>query len=564
MLTRLEIRNLAIIDHMAIELGDGLCVLTGETGAGKSIVIDALGLVLGDRASSDSLRPGTERAEISAHFDLTGLQGVHDWLADQGLEPEPDAECIVRRLITAEGRSRAFINAQATTTASLRALGERLIDIHGQHEHQSLMRRGVQRALLDDYAAHAALLDRVADAWRRLQEIDAETRRLSGGEDDRDARIDLLHYQVQELEGLDLKPGELEEVEEEHRRQANAGHLLEHGQRALTLAYEDDQASAQSLAGQAVAELEALLALDPGFGPAHELLASAVIQLQEGADELRRHLEALEVDPERLHWLDQRLQSIHDLARKHRVEAGALPAQREELRQALDELLQAGSRLEALAGERQQALADYRAAAAELSASRGAAARALASEITAVMQRLGMPEGRLEIQVEPAEQPAAAGLDRVEFLVTVNPGQPPRPVAKVASGGELSRISLAVQVVAAHNTGLPTMVFDEVDSGIGGGVAEVVGQQLSRLARRRQILAVTHLPQVASFGDRHLQVQKETDGSSTRTRVQWLEGPDRVEELARMLGGMEITARSRDHAREMMTTARRRAQGASG
>jgi len=559
MLTRIEIRNFAIIDRLEIELRDGLCVLTGETGAGKSIVIDALGLVLGDRASSDAVRPGCDRAEITAHFDLTGLDAIREWLAGQELDEED--ECLVRRVVTAEGRSRAFINGRATTTAALRELGDRLIDIHGQHEHQSLMRRGVQRALLDDYAGHGSLLRHVGEAWDRLQEIDAEIARLTGG-GDRDERADLLRYQVQELQALELEPGELERIEEEHRRQANAERLLEQGYRALSLAYEGDEASAHSLAGQAAAELESLLELDSGFAPAHELLASAVIQLQEGADELRRHLDRLEVDPERLRWLDRRLESVHDLARKHRIDPEELPGQLERLQQELAGLEQAESRVEALQNEREHTREAYDDAAAGLRESRREAARRLGGEVSAVMQQLGMPEGRLEIAVEPAERASAGGTDRVEFLVTVNPGQPARPVARVASGGELSRISLAIQVVAAHNTGLPTMIFDEVDSGIGGGVAEVVGAQLSHLARRRQILAVTHLPQVASFGDRHLRVRKLTEAGSTTTRIEWLEDADRVEELARMLGGIEITSRSRDHAREMISTARRRAREA--
>ncbi|HYW91857.1 MAG TPA: DNA repair protein RecN [Gammaproteobacteria bacterium] len=557
MLTRIEIRNFAIIDRLEIELDGGLCVLTGETGAGKSIVIDALGLVLGDRASSDSVRPGSERAEVTAHFHLATLDRIRSWLAEQGLDE--DDECLVRRIVTTEGRSRAFINGRATTTATLRELGDRLIDIHGQHEHQSLTRRGVQRVLLDDYADHAPLLRGVGDAWARLQEIDAEIASLRGGAD-REDRADLLRYQVRELQALELEPGELERVEGEHRRQANAERLLEQGYRALALAYEGDGADAHTLAGQATAELESLLELDGGFAAAHELLASAVIQLQEGADALRRHLDSLEVDPERLRWLDRRLESIHDLARKHRIAPEELPGQLERLQRELADLEQSESRVEALQEERERTREEYDSAAAELRESRRAAGRRLGMEVSAVMQQLGMPEGRLEIAVEPAERGSASGTDRVEFLVTVNPGQPARPVARVASGGELSRISLAIQVVAAHNTGLPTMIFDEVDSGIGGGVAEVVGAQLSRLARRRQILAVTHLPQVASFGDRHLRVQKLTDRGNTITAVQWLEDSDRVEELARMLGGMEITSRSRDHAREMISTARRRAQ----
>jgi len=554
MLTRIEIRNFAIIDEAAVELGPGLAVLTGETGAGKSILIDALGLVLGDRADTSAIRPGSDRAEITAEFDLAGAPAAADWLAEQELDA--DGDCQMRRVVTAEGRSRGFINGRSTTTANLRALGELLVDIHGQHEHQSLLRGDAQRGLLDDYADHGELLEEVAGLYRRWKERADEVERLRAATRDRDSRLELLRYQVGELEALDLAEGEIDELEADHRRQANAGRLLEQGQRALALAYESDDSNAHGLASRAASELAELVDLDPRFADAHEMLASALVQLQEGAEDLRRRIDDLDMNPERLRYLDERLGSIHELARKHRVEPEALGEHLEALRRELGELEDAEARLDELQGELDRLQADYDDAAGRLSERRSEAAAQLSREATEVMQTLRMPEGELTVTVEQlTERLSALGRDRVVFEVCMNPGQPRQPLNKIASGGELSRISLAIQVAAARHAPIPTMIFDEVDAGIGGRVAEIVGRQLSHLARSRQVLCVTHLPQVASFADRHLQVRKHAEGEETRIGIDPVQDEERVEELARMLGGVEVTARSRDHAREMIERA---------
>ncbi len=549
MLTRIEIRNFAIIDEVSLDLSSGLSILSGETGAGKSILIDALGLVLGDRASADTVRPGAPRAEITAEFDISAQPEAMQWLEEQSLDE--DGLCLLRRVVDSGGRSRAFVNGRTATTQAVRELGEMLVDIHGQHEHQSLMRRDAQRQLLDEFGGHDPLLAEVADSYNRRRELEVELEKLQAA--DRDQRLDLLRYQVNELQALDLQPGEIEQIEQEHRRQANAGRLLEQGQRILAMAWENDEASAHDLATRAVTETTELTELDEGFETARALFESAAIQLQEGVDELRRHLDSLELDPQRLQELEQRIGVLHDLARKHHTSPEGLPECLESLQGELDALEQAEDRIRDLQTQLQSCESEYDKLAQKLTAARQQAADQLASQTGAVMQTLGMPDSRLEVGIETDEARfSATGRDNIELNVSMNPGQPPRPLRKVASGGELSRISLAIQVVAATNNSIPCMIFDEVDSGVGGAVAEIVGQQLKNLAQGRQVMCVTHLPQVAAFADHHYQVSKHSNGSDTVTRIQPLQEKQRVEELARMLGGVEITDRTLAHAKEMI------------
>lgn len=549
MLTRIEIRNFAIIDEVVLELGPGLSILSGETGAGKSILVDALGLVLGDRASADTIRPGASRAEITAEFDLSAQPAASQWLESQSLDE--DGLCLLRRVVESGGRSRAFVNGRTTTTQLLRELGEMLVDIHGQHEHQSLMRREAQRHLLDEFGDHHKLLAQVTRSFQQRRDIEAELEHLQAA--DRDQRLDLLRYQVNELEALDLQPEEVEQIEQEHRRQANAGRLLEQGQQILAMAWENDEASAHDLTTRAATATAELSDIDEGFDAARELFESAAIQLQEGVDELRRHLEHLDLDPQRLAELEQRIGVLHDLARKHRTTPEMLPQCLDELRGELESLEQAEERIQALEKQRQDCEREYAEQADKLTTARQQTADKLAAGVGTVMQTLGMPDSRLEISLETdPERFSASGRDTVEINVSMNPGQPPRPLRKVASGGELSRISLAIQVVAATHNSIPCMIFDEVDSGVGGAVAEIVGQQLSRLAAGRQVMCVTHLPQVAAFAEHHYQVSKHSDGRDTITRIESLDHEQRLEELARMLGGVNITERTLAHAKEMM------------
>ncbi len=555
MLTHIHIWNFAIVEGLDLPLENGLTVLTGETGAGKSILLDALGLALGDRADSSVIRHGAEKAEISVTFSTHDAPEAEAWLREHELDSA--GECIIRRVIAAGGPSKAFINGKPAAAASLRELGEMLVDLHGQHEHQSLLRQEAQRQLLDDFAGHGGLLAELADAWRRWREKQSELERLRQAASERDDRLELLRYQVQELEELGLAEGELAELEAEHRRLANASGLLETGQRVLQTLDGDDPACAGNLLAAALHDVGEMSATDPALAGVTELLDSAVIQSREAASELRRYLDGLELDPERLAWLEQRLATIQDLARKHHCEPEALPALLPRLQAELAELEQAEVRAGNLQAEVDAALDAYHRLAQKLGKSRRSAARKLGKAVTESMQTLGMEGGRFEVSVTPLEPqaPAATGLERIAFMVSANPGQPLKPLAKVASGGELSRISLAIQVITARDSRIPTLIFDEVDVGIGGRVAEIVGQLLRTLGEQRQVICVTHLPQVAALGHHHLQVSKTADRNQTHSHIAILDADARVDELARMLGGIEITEQTLSHAREMIERA---------
>lgn len=555
MLTHLHIRDFAIIDELELELGPGMTALTGETGAGKSILIDALGLVLGDRADSQAIRPGARRAEISAQFDLAGLDGVAAWLAERELDA--DGECVLRRVAGADGRSRGYVNGRPAPMSTLRELGEQLVDIHGQHEHQSLLRRDAQRELLDAFGEHGTERAAVAQAFDAWRDAHARLERLGADPGERAERIDLLRYQVQELDALALAEGEVATLDEEQRRLANAGELLERCQRALALLHDDDERSAHGLLSAAGADIEHVAAYDPELASAAELISSALIQCDEAVTAVRAHAEGTELDPGRLQQVEQRLGAVHDLARKHRVEPEALPARLEQLRAELDELEHAGERAAEVEAEVERCAAAYRAAAERLHAARADAAARLGEQVSAAMQDLGMPGGAFETGVEwrGDARPSPGGMDTVEFRVSANPGQPLAPLRRVASGGELSRISLAIQMIGSRRAGIPTQIFDEVDAGIGGGVAAVVGDRLRGLGEHRQVLCVTHLAQVAARAHHHLQVTKAAHEDRTQARLHALGSEERVEEIARMLAGRRITDQSRAHAREMLAGA---------
>ena len=554
MLTHIHIRDFAIVDELELELTPGMTALTGETGAGKSILVDALGLVLGDRAGTEAIRHGADKAEVTAIFQVGALPAVREWLRERELDA--DDECQLRRIIGREGRSRAFINGRPAPVQSLKELGELLADIHGQHEHQSLLRREVQRELLDAYAEHGADLATLGALYREHKSLCEALEQLRGAAQDRGARSDLLRFHIQELEALAVQPGELTGLEEEHGRLANAGRLLESCQRAVAALYEDE-VSATSLLGHAHAELLELVRFDPQLKTLCDLLDGALIQTREASDELRDYAERMEQDPARLDWIDQRLAAIQQVARKHRCKPDELPGLLERSRQEFQQLEHADEHFDALERDIAQRAKDYVAVASGIRRRRQQAAVDLGEKISVAMRELGMPGGRFTINLEdlPAGEFTRHGLDRIEFRVSANPGQPPLPLTKVASGGELSRISLAIQVIATHASPIPTLVFDEVDTGIGGGVAEVVGRQLRALGERRQVLCVTHLPQVAAQAHQQCQVQKLTGDETTRTRIRRLTDSERIDEIARMLGGIEVTASTRAHAEEMIQRA---------
>lgn len=554
MLTHIAIKDLVIVSSLELDLTPGMTALTGETGAGKSILIDALGLALGEKADASMIRTGRERAEVSAGFDLTHCPDARAWLEQQTLDDGD--ECLIRRVLVRKGRARAFINGQSASGAQLRALGDLLVDIHGQHAHQSLLRPAAQRSLLDAYGGHQTMATQVAQGYRRYRELDTRWRELSAARDERAERMDLLRYQLHELEDLALTDGELDALDQEQRRLANLGNLQSTTAALVDQLFEGENALRDQL-GHATRELAGLVEIDPDLSETRELIEGATVQVQEAATNLRQYLDELDMDPARLAEIEARLVQIHDLARKYRMQPEQLPQALEQRRAELDTLEQADQSIDSLSRERDAARSALLLQARALTDARRAAAERLGAKVTESMQTLGMAGGRFAVTVKSAEPDAIgnSGLDTIAFQVSANPGQPPRELAKVASGGELSRISLAIQVATAQVGSIPSLVFDEVDVGIGGGVAEIVGRSLRRLGDARQVLCVTHLPQVAAQAHQQLKVQKHSLDEQTYTEIQPLSSDQRVDEIARMLGGTEITATTRAHAAEMLTIA---------
>ena len=557
MLHHLHVRNLAVVDEIEVELTQGLTVLTGETGAGKSILVDALGLALGERADSDAVRPGAPRAEISAGFLIAADSPAGRWLSsndldEDGSHPTGDDECVLRRVVTAEGRSRGYINGNPVPMQTLRELGAMLVDICGQQAHQSLGKAENQRLLLDQHGGHTHLEIELREAHRAWLTLRQEYEDLDRVRADQATRIDLLRFQVQELDALNARPGELDELDKAHRLAANAQRIQEDAGAALQMLYENEQASAYDLTSRARAHLEQLGKLDPQLAELAAMLGEAEIQITEAADSLRQYLDQEQADAGSLSELEARLGAIHDMARKHRVDAAQLPELTERLRQDLHNIEHADDTLDELQQRVNAAFAELSALAGKLTKARKRAAKSLAQQVSKNMQQLGMPDGSFSVRMETLDTPGPTGAERIEFLVAINPGMQPGALTKVASGGELSRVSLAIQVAASDLANTPTLIFDEVDAGVGGRTADIVGEKLRSLAASCQVMCVTHLPQVASKGHQQFRVSKLSDGKVTRTRVNVLTPTERVEELARMLGGLEITDRTRDHAAEML------------
>lgn len=558
MLMNLQVRDFAIIDRIDIEFDHGMTVLTGETGAGKSILVDALGLVLGERGSAQLVRDGAKRAEFAAEFDIAELPDVSEWLSDQELDL--DDGCLLRRVINADGRSRAFINGNSVPLSQLKALGELLLDIHGQHFHQSLGRRDIQRTLLDHFGGLQDDRARVEEQYREWRSLADRLHSITDAEADRASRLDLLTFQLNELQALGLEPGELEALHSERQKLQNSGKLVEGVGSALDGLYDNEAGNANSLVAEALRSVEQLVEYDSTLEPVLEALTSAGIQIAEAADTLRRYGESIDMDPARRDWVEERLDAVQKIARKHRVDGDDLPDLAEQLAREHDELSHAEERGRELEEQAAAARDRFATLAESLSKARSKAAKSFSGAVTDAMHGLGMPGGVFEVALTriPLDAAKPWGLDDIEFLISANPGQAPQPLAKVASGGELSRMALAIQVIASDGSAIPTMVFDEVDSGVGGGVAEMVGRRLQELGSNRQVLCVTHLPQVGSLADQHFRISKVSDGKSTRTRVHGLGEDERVEELARMLGGVEITRKTLDHAAEMLAGGRRK------
>jgi DNA repair protein RecN (Recombination protein N) len=553
MLTHLQLRDLVLVDQAELELDSGLTALTGETGAGKSIVVDALLLIAGGRAGGDIVRQGAERAEVAASFGALP-DAAKAWLEAQAIEHEGDL--VVRRVVGADGRSRAYVNGQLVPLQALRELAEFLIEIHGQQEFLRLVNRGAQREMLDEHLADPTLLRVVAELHERYRSCRRDFESLKSAAENRDSRLDLLRYQLAELKAEVTSVAAIEELLADRKRIAGRGRLAEAARTALTAAYESDGDSAHDLLAKAHAALRQVGDADPQLAPVVSLLAEAMINIREAAEAVRRYLDALDIDPARQEEIERHAAALEALGRKHRLGVVELPAQLLRTEAEIAVLDNAQVSLGKLELELAVLARDYRAAAARLTEARKSAADRFGRHITRLMQALGMQGGRFAVIVTPSDAEfGATGSDDVEFLVSANPGQAPKGLAKVASGGELSRISLAVQVAGAAKTSALCMVFDEVDAGIGGAVAEIVGRQLRSLSERAQVLCVTHLAQVASQAHRQFRVTKLTDGKFTRTAVKALSQPERVDEIARMLGGIDMTEQARAHAREMLARA---------
>ncbi len=559
MLKHLYIRNFAIIDELELDFNAGMTALTGETGAGKSILLGALNLVLGDRADNDSIKQGNDFAEIVAEFDIQQLDDVSGWLVSQELNA--DGECMLRRRISRDGRSRAYINSTPVNLQLIRELAEMLIDIHGQHEHQSMMKTAVQRQLLDDYARHSPLLEAVSNLYVELKLVEEQLQHLQQSSKEQNDRLDLLRFQTSELDALALEENEYQLLDSQHKRLANAEKLQTTVASAIAALSEDENSNVQSAISHIIHSLGDISEIDNKLLPVTEMLQDALIQVDESISLLQSYRDDIDLDPAQLARTEQRIQDILDLARKHRVEAEELPALHEKLQQELDNIDHADELLEQLGHQQQQLEQNYLNACEKLSVSRKKAALTLNRKITRSMHNLGMSGGKFEISIKPAgNKRSAYGLDQIEFTVTANAGQPCKPIARVASGGELARISLAIQMIIANNSKIPSLIFDEVDSGVGGGIAEIVGQHLRTLGsasrdRANQVICITHLPQVASQAHNHLRVEKQTQKKQTRSTVVTLDKEQRRQEIARMLSGVEITEQSLAHADEMLSRA---------
>lgn len=549
MLRSLSIRDFVIVDRLELEFQSGFTVLTGETGAGKSILIDALATVLGERAESALVRDGRDKAEVSAEFSVTRMPALTRYLDENDLAGD-DGECVLRRVIETSGRSRAYVNGRPAAIQQLKDIGEHLIDIHGQHAHQSLLRAVSQRELVDGFAGAGALAAQVTQAYRTWQDIHRQLVVLQTNAQTLEAEREQLDWQAGELEALAWRTGEWDELQAEHKRLAHAASLIEAVQFGLDVLSEGEVTGLSAVAS-VLSRLQGMVDYDPKLREIIGLLEPAQIQLQETVYGLRHYQQRLELDPQRLREVEARLDAVHGAARKFKLQIADIPDRLQAIKARLAELA-AGFDVDALRERETQARKAYLDVAGNLSATRKTGAADLAKKVTASMQTLAMTGGRFEISLNPLAEGNANGLEQIEFLVAGHAGTTPRPLAKVASGGELSRVSLAIQAVTSQVTAVPTLIFDEVDAGIGGRVAEIVGLMLKALGGKHQVMCVTHLPQVAAAGDHQWRVSKTATDGKAASAVTVLDADARVEEIARMLGGVKITETTRRHAAEML------------
>ena len=555
MLLSININNYTLVETLEIEFSGGTTAITGETGAGKSLVLDALGMALGDRADTGTIRHGKDRAEITATFAIDTIEDAKAWLSNHDFSA--DGECILRRIYTVEGRSRGYINGQSCTMQQLQQLGDMLSDIHSQHEHQSLLRRETHRRLLDEYSNATELAAQVSSHFRDWHAAHKKLTGLRERSDELIARKDLLTFQVDELKQIDIEPASLAKLESEQQTLANAEQILQDSHSLLAICDQNEGANVRDSLNRALSILTGLKHKPEALSSAEELLQGGLIQIEEATREIENHIDRFEADPQRLALVEEQLALIFQLARKHRVNADQLSKTRTILQDELQGLQDGGESIDAL----QQQVADlatkYGASAQKLSATRQQGSIAMAVGINEQLHRLSMEGAELLVQLSPLDsgEYRASGFEEVEFLLATNPGQPHKALAKIASGGELSRVSLAIQVVAAAHSKIPTLIFDEVDVGIGGSTADIVGQLLKQLGDRGQVISVTHQPQVAAHAHHHYLASKVVDVNSAESLMVALDRSQRVEELARMLGGAQVTEQTRSHASELLSLA---------
>ncbi len=552
MLSSITIIDLAVVQSLELELDRGLTVLTGETGAGKSILLTALGLALGNRADSGYIRPRCKRAEITLEFILQDSPDAANWLKDHDLDE--DDQCLIRRVISEDGRSKAYINNRQTTLQSLQELSSYLLEIHGQHAHLTLLASAEQRRLLDDYGGLNKLVNELNLQVKQWQTVHSELEQREHAMQDADARIELLRYQIEELEQNEVETLEYATISDQQHRLTHLDSIRTIAQLELTRLYDDEQSPVASALDGSIQALTGIVDFAPELQEVISMLMESHIHIEEASRTLRQILESQEPDPEQLEWLNDKLAVFHDLARKHQIKPDQLNTHLQTLKQQLDTLDSSEETLEALRQSKLELEASYQVRAKKLSDQRLKRAKKLSTVISASIRKLGMPQGQFVIEIEPGTNPAPQlyGTDQIQFLISANPGLPPRPISKIASGGELSRISLAIQVAVSQTRSVATMIFDEVDSGIGGGTAQIVGDLLRQLGDTQQVLCVTHLAQVAAQSHQHLLVHKSIDGDNTQSRVSHIVNDERAREIARMLGGVEITEQTLAHAQEML------------
>ena len=556
-LTELSIRNFAIIKQLEIEMDDGLTVVTGETGAGKSIVLDALNLLLGSRAETDMIRHQQDQAEISALFDIKGMPKVEKWMEFKDLASTDPTQCLIRRIVRRNKPTKCYVNDQPTTLATLKELGLMLVDLHGQHEHQSLLRKSTQREIIDQFADHDEQLILLAKLASQIKRIEGELSALSKDQSDNADRMDLLSFQLAELDEASVLDGEFEELESEYARLNNAQELISGIKLAIDSLFHNESSNVSSELGKQINQLGELLAFDTNLQPVNELLNSSLAQIEESQTALESALAKIEQDPERLQEAEQRRDTLINLARKHRCAENDLPARHQALQTEYKRLESKHNKPEELQQQLNELLTHYQKTAKLVSQKRCKVAEQLSDLITAQMQDLGMQGGQLRLKVEPQQDEqlivSEHGSDSIEYLVSTNQGVPVKPLHKTASGGELSRISLAIQVITSEKSHTPTLVFDEVDVGVGGRIAQIVGGRLQKLGQTAQVICITHLPQVAAQGDQHIFINKTSNETETHSTLVKLTKEMRANELARMLGGDKITDRTRAHAEEMLS-----------